>query len=330
MKPHSNRRAPRGQATTELALGLLVFVTVLIFGIHFAEMGYLSVKVTEATHSALLDATGHQLHRWPMNSKPAKAAAARAGQEAAERYRDFDSRTASNNGSSLSQVFTTIEGLEVECSTGDGPSHQPFPLLLSAAYSDVGGMSCRAQANIKPLGAYSVPEQFVEGQGGFFKARHYVPKDIPVCGIGRARGGTCPGRLSMMLDDWGLSGDRESGVCMIIPDVPIPCPTNVPFWTMAASAFLVNGAGQGTAGSAMASGVVGSMPLPFFYGGENMFWMSSSGEQLAFVQPLFNEMFSPRVWPTTPGLVPGGLGGIPYTAAYIQRRGCFLGQDCPK
>ncbi|WP_309890153.1 pilus assembly protein [Archangium sp.] len=328
MKPHSNRRAPRGQAMTELALGLLVFVTVLIFGIHFAEMGYLSVKVTEATHSALLDATGGRLHNWPMNSNPAKGTAARAGQQAAERYRDFDSRTASNNGASLSQVFTTIEGLEVECSTGNGPSYMPSPLLL-AAYSDVGGMSCRAQANIRPLGAYSVPEQFMEGQGGFFKARHYVPKNIPVCGMGRARGGTCPGRLTMMLDDWGLSGDRESGICPIIPDMPIPCPTNVPFWTMAASAFAINLAGQGTAGSAMASGVVGSMPLPFFYGGENMFWMSSAGEPL-FVQPLFNEMFAPRVWPTTPGVVPGGLGGIPYTAAYIQRRGCFLGQDCPK
>jgi hypothetical protein len=329
MSTHSTRRrARRGQALVELALGLIVFVTVLMFGIHFAEMGYLSVKVTEATHSAALDATAGQLHRWPENSSPARTAAQRAGTEAAARYRDFDSRTVSNNGSSLAQVFTTIEGLEVECSAGDGPSFQPF-LLLRAAYSDVGGMSCRARANIRPMGAYTLPQRFLQKQeGGFFSARHYVPQDIPVCGIGRPQGGNCQGRLTMMLDDWGLSGDRESGICPIIPDLPAPCPTNLPFWTMAASVFAFNGAGQGVAGSNMASQVVGGMPLPFFFGGENMFWMSSAGEPL-FVQPLLNETFSLRPWPTTPGVVPGGLGGIPYTAAYIQRRGCFLGQDCP-
>jgi hypothetical protein len=68
------------------------------------------------------------------------------------------------------------------------------------------------------------------------------------------------------------------------------------------------------------------MPWPFFPGGENAFWMSSAGEPL-FAQPLPSEGWP--VWPTTPGAVPGGLGGLPYTFAYFDRGRCFLGHDCP-
>ena len=67
----------RGQATVELALGLLIFVTVLIFGIHFAEMGFLSLKVTEASASAIWDATAYQTHSKLPNSNP-RAGVARA------------------------------------------------------------------------------------------------------------------------------------------------------------------------------------------------------------------------------------------------------------
>jgi hypothetical protein len=35
------RLSPRGQGTVELALCSIVFITVLLFGIHFAEVGYL-------------------------------------------------------------------------------------------------------------------------------------------------------------------------------------------------------------------------------------------------------------------------------------------------
>lgn len=323
---HSRRRAPRGQALTEMALGVLVFITILVFGIHFAEIGYLSVKVTEASHSALLDATGHPLHSWPKNDNPSKSAAQLAGQEATARYADFDSRETSVKGTQLTQVFTRIRGMNVTCNTGNGLGYNPS-LLTLLAYSDNNGISCNAQATIDPAGALLFPKTFMEGSGGFFTVKNYDPKPMTICGMGRASGGSCPGRLSMMLDDWGLSGSSESGICAIIPDIPSPCLPNVTYYLMAGSVFTLNGLGQGTAGSQMASQIVGSMPLPFFYGGENMFWMSSAGEPL-FVQPLpLNEGW--KLWPTTPGVVPGGLGGIPYTVAYIQRDGCFLGQNCP-
>jgi hypothetical protein len=323
---HSRRRAPRGQALTEMVLGLLVFITILLFGIHFAEVGYLSVKVTEASHSAMLDATGHKLHSWPKNAGPSKGAAQLAGQEANQRYADFDSRTSTNRGNQVTRVFTRIRGMNVSCQTGNGPSFNPG-LFTILAYSDNDGMSCQAEATIDPIGSYVFPKSFMEGSGGFFSVKHYDPKPMRICGMGRAQGGSCPGRMTMMLDDWGLSGGSESGICAIIPDIPSPCLPNVPFYTMAASVFALNGLGQGMAGSQMASTIVGRMPLPFFYGGENMFWMSSAGEPL-FVQPLpFNEGW--KLWPTTPGVVPGGLGGIPYTVAYFQRDNCFLGRNCP-
>lgn len=88
-----SRRRARGQAVVELVLGLIVFVTILIFAIHFAEVGYLSVKVTEAAHSAIFDATGYKLHKWPRDTSPASSAASRAGNDAQSRYQDFDSRT---------------------------------------------------------------------------------------------------------------------------------------------------------------------------------------------------------------------------------------------
>lgn len=317
------RRRARGQALVETALGLIVVVTVLIFAIHFAEAGYISLKVTEAAHSAMLDATGHQLHEWPNDASPATAAATQAGQSAAARYSDFDSRTASTGSGTLTQAFTRATGMNVRCQAGGGPSWGPS-IFTGLAYSDNGGISCQAEADIT---AINIPTDFLEDANrGFFKRRHYQATPLHVCAIGRASGGGCPAQLTSMLDDWGLSGAREGGICPLIPDLPFPCPTNRPYWEMAASVHLTTGLGLGFAGSSLAQGIVGAMPFPFFFGAENAFWMSSAGEPL-FVQPLPSEGFN--FWPTTPGAVPGGLGGIPYSFAYVQRRDCFLGKRCP-
>jgi hypothetical protein len=328
MKTVSHRRAPRGQSLVELVLAMLVFVTVLMFGIHFAEIGYLSVKVTEASHSALLDTTGHKLHQWPLDTSDSRAAAQKAATEATARYKDFDSRTSTVHGDGLAQVFTRVSGMNVTCSTGSGPSFGPG-LLTIGAYRDAGGLSCQSEALIEPVGAYTLPKKFMEGPKGFFSQPHLLrPDPFRVCGMGRAQGGACLGRLTMALDDWGLSGDAESGICPFIPDVPAPCPTNLPFYAMAGSVFVLNGLGQGISGSQMAMGIVKRMPLPFFYGGENMFWMSSAGEPL-FVQPTgFSLAEGWPLWPTTPGAAPIGVPGLAYSLSYTMRDGCFLGRDC--
>jgi hypothetical protein len=318
-----SRRGARGQALVELALGSIVMITVLIFAIHFAEIGYISLKVTEASHSALLDATGHRLHDWPDDESPSANAARIAGQKAMERYGDFDGRQRSTGGTTFTQAFTQATNMNVVCRGGGGPGWGPS-FFTGLAYSDNGGITCRSEADLM---AIRIPTDFLEdADDGFFQTRHYEPTPIHVCGIGRARGGGCRGELTSMLDDWGLSGPQESRMCPIIPDVPIPC-LNDSYWQMAASVHLTTGLGLGWSGSSMAQGIVGALPFPFFFGGENMFWMSAMGEETLFVQPLPSEGWG--IWPTTPGLVPGGLAGIPYTVSYVQRDSCFLGKECP-
>ncbi|MFL5348466.1 MAG: pilus assembly protein [Hyalangium sp.] len=316
-------RRTRGQALVELSLGILILITVLIFAIHFAEVGYISLKVTEASHSAMLDATGYKLHDWPNDDSPATSAASQAGQKADERYKDFDSRRSSTGSGTLTQAFTRATGMTVSCRTGGGPGFGPS-FFTDLAYSDNGGMTCLSSADIT---AVRVPTDFLEDANqGFFKKKHYTPTPIHVCGIGRASGGGCPGQLTTMLDDWGLSGSTESRMCPLIPDFPGPC-LNTKYWEMAASVHLTSGLGLGVAGSSLAQSVVGAMPFPFFFGGENAFWMSAMGEETGMVQPLPSEGW--KLWPTSPGLVPGGISGIPYTIAYFQRDSCFLGKSCP-
>ena len=316
------RRRARGQALVELALGSIVIITVLIFAIHFAEIGYISVKVTEASHSALLDATGHRLHDWPNGTGPSSSAASFAGQQAERRYADFDSRQVSTGSGTLTQAFTQATGMRVRCQGGGGPGWGPS-FFTDPAYSDNGGITCLSEADIT---AIRLPTDFLEdANNGFFKRRHYNPTPIHVCGIGRARGGTCPGRLTSMLDDWGLSGEDEGEECPIIPDFPGPC-LNSTYWNMAFRVHMITGAGLGIDGTRLAMETVGAVPFPFLPAGENAFWMSSVGEPF-FVQPLLTEGWS--LWPTSPGAVPGGLAGIPYSISYFDRDDCFLGKDCP-
>jgi hypothetical protein len=306
----------------ELALGTIILVTVLMFAIHFAEVGYISVKVTEAAHSALLDASGPKLHEWPEDDDPATTAAIQAGTNAQARYVDFNSL--SRTGSpTLTQMFTRASTMRVSCNIGGGPDWDPSP-ITSLAYSDNGGVTCRAQAQMSGI---NLPTEFLQDANqGFFKKKHYEMTPFQVCAFGRASGGTCAGELTSVLDDWGLSGGSESAPCVIAPNIPI-CP-NTPFYLSAASVHLLTGAGLGTQGSALAMGTVGSMPLFMIpYLAENVFWMSAAGEDTGFLQPLGNEI-SYYAWPTSPSW-PTGIISSFYTYAYSQRRGCFLGQGCP-
>ncbi|MBN1205677.1 MAG: pilus assembly protein [Myxococcaceae bacterium] len=323
MRRHATLRRARGQAMVELALGTIVLVTVLMFAIHFAEIGYISVKVTEAAHSALLEAPGHKLHEWPDDDDPATGAVAQAGTDAQQRYIDFDSTSRTGN-TTLTQLFTEASAMSVSCNIGGGPDWDPSP-ITSLAYSDNGGMRCRAEAQMRGI---RLPTEFLEDANqGFFKKKHYEMTPFRVCAFGRANGGACTGELTSVLDDWGLSGTAESMPCLMVPNAPlVPC-ANAPFWLSAASVHLLTGLAMGWQGTSMALGTVGAMPLPMFPGSENVFWMSAAGEETAFLQPLGNEI-GYTLWPTSPAL-PTGIVSAFYTYAYTQREGCFLGQECP-
>jgi len=323
MQRRHSRRLARGQAVMELALGLTVFVTILIFAIHFAEVGYLSVKVTEAAHSALFDATAHQLHQWPADTSPASNAVSRAANDAQSRYADFDSRTRRARTSGTG-VFTRIRGMRVECSLGEGPDYtRDFATMR--AYGDNGGINCQSNATVN---AVNIASSFLEGSGGLFAARHHVPTTIRVCGIGRSNGGDCGARLVMQLDDWGLSGADESKECRLNVDSPLGSCDNDPFFKMARSTYLVTMAygGHNGAASRFAWQIVGAAPiLPM---GESAFFMSALGEESKFTQSLTTE--GHRTYPTTPAAV--GRSGVPahkYDEAYGKRSACWLGLKCP-
>lgn len=324
MHRHHSRRPQRGQAVVELAIGLTVFVTILIFAIHFAEIGFLSVKVTEAAHSAIFDATAHKVHQWPGDTSPARSAVSRAQSDAQSRYADFDSRTRAG-GTTTTGVFTRIQGMRVECALGQGPGYTRDPATMMA-YGDNGGVNCQSNATVNAVG---IANRFMEGSGGLFGSqRHYVPVTIRVCGLGRPNGGDCAARLVMQLDDWGLSGADESKECKLNVDSPLGSCDNDAFFKMARSSYVTTMAYGGHTGAAsrFAWQIVGAAPiLPM---GESAFFMSALGEESRFTQRLTTE--GHRTYPTTPGGI--GSSGVPaheYDRAYGKRKACWLGLKCP-
>jgi hypothetical protein len=229
------RATQRGQGTVELALGSLIFLTVLFFGIHFGEIGMMKLRVQQAGASALWETTGFRTHRLdaPVGSPPQFFSApevrdtnGRTSEEAAQlRYQDFEG--SSNGGSTtFTQVMTRGASLTVTCTPtpiSPLPNTDAFN-RLRASYTlpvvggrEADGMACSASAQLQVWG---LPRSFQEDSrgGGFFKVAHSMVPVIQVCAFGRARGGVCDGKVLMALDDWGLAGSdpsmgRELEVC---------------------------------------------------------------------------------------------------------------------
>ncbi|HEX8536566.1 MAG TPA: hypothetical protein VF664_03825, partial [Cystobacter sp.] len=96
--------ARRGQALVETARGALVFVTIRVFGIYFAEVGALTLKVQEAANFALWEATGHVQHDPQSGEFQRRGAVEQAAEEANRRYRDFDGRSSQGGGAMTVQL----------------------------------------------------------------------------------------------------------------------------------------------------------------------------------------------------------------------------------
>lgn len=197
----------------ELALTSIVFVTVLLFGIHFAEVGYLSLKVQEAGAFAVWDSTGRRVqdielrNTVPMNRILAGSTSAENNSE--DRYRDFNSLTTSDAPQPITRALTQANGLDVECSEDPALSQRfpPSPTVAAAqVYSARGGFQCWARAQLLGI---RVPTAFLEGAPGFFAAKHKTSAPIWACAVGRATGASCQGQLSVLLNDWGLAGDAD-------------------------------------------------------------------------------------------------------------------------
>ncbi|MBZ4395399.1 MULTISPECIES: pilus assembly protein [unclassified Myxococcus] len=334
----SKSRVARGQALLEAAIGVTLFVTIVAFGIHFAEVGFLSLKVQEAAVSALWDGTHGQMHHIPVTYTQAGSSMRDAAASAQERYADFKGLSSTPGGGRVTMAFTRGTGMQVSCGMDAGVGWAGA-IATRLVYRDNGGTACGASAT---LSAWRFPRSFLDGpdDGALYQKQNLDDSlaNLQVCAVGRAVGGACQGRFSMLVDDWGLAGALESATCNILmQDQLIPC-TNVPFHAAAWSTYAPTTLPIQASASNLAEATLFWNPLPptalAMVGlgmKEHTFWMSAAGEDVVnFVQtpPLMDPIS--RFYPTTPGSYIG-LTTFPYSLAHAQRFGngaCFLGRDC--
>ncbi|WP_375755179.1 pilus assembly protein [Corallococcus exercitus] len=325
-------RSSRGQSIVEAAIGVTLFITVLIFGIHFAEVGFLSLKVQEAAISALWDGTHGQMHNIPATYGEAHDSMRDAAQNAQGRYADFNGLSRVDHGNGITQVFTRGTGMRVSCEQ-NGAVDWAGALVTQLVYRDEGGTACNAQAS---LSAWNIPRTFLDKgtEGGLYKEQHLadVESNLQVCAVGRAVGGQCNSRFSMLVDDWGLSNEVESATCLLFQDKPFPC-TNVPFYLAAHAVYEPTAILIPRHASRLVMEALFWNPLPplALKDMEATFWMSAAGEETHFIQippPLMDPIS--MTWPTSPGSI-AGYTSPGYGLGYADRTlngGCFLGKDC--
>ena len=266
-------RSARGQALVETVLGLMVFVTILLFGIYFAEVGALTLKVQEAANFALWDATGRVMHNpaegnWGRQSVVADAEAATAA-----RYVDFDGRERmGGTGMPIQQAIARAQPIQVDCRAvlpagvqGLAPGVAGRP-LNAAMTVGTQGMGCTASSSIRGVRI----GRFMEDS--FFKEAHRrAAAAFTVCAAGRASDGRCTGRFGLLLDDWGLAGVAEGRSCPLSIDTGAEC-ANVDYYRWAERVYRAN-EGGGTNGSRLAA-LVGAASV-----NEDQFFMSFRGEE---------------------------------------------------
>jgi hypothetical protein len=308
----------RGQATVEMALGLLVFITVVAFGIHFAEVTFLSMKVTEAAGSAFYDTTAGQMHSIMFNYDTTSARQ-NAERSATARYAGFDGRQAASGGPpGIQDVFTVASNMRVRCPSGGAPIFPPLPPATAMYWGNWGGENCSSSADMATI---HFPERFLDQGGGFFTTQNYNPPSLHMCAAGRALGGTCSGGFSSMLDDWGLANTfTENWICPSLP-FGLPCP-NLNYWTGVQAVYQLNGGSWGTAGAKLAKAAT-LMSVPSNVMGEFTGYMSFTGSEMLFQQPLIVGEGA-IVWETTPFL----LTNPAYFVSWVQRSDCYLGLSC--
>ena len=175
------RLAPRGQSTVELALSLLIFVTVAMLGIHFAEVGYLPIKVHEAAVSPLWDSTALRVHRWRDTEKsigdftPFPLIAPAVESNANGRFHDFDGRTSTpgEGDTSVTQVFTRIDDMLVRCVRTEDVEYDLPRSGLPSLMAPSNGEFPRGSPGAPPAdGDYSVLTGVYENMGGEIGRAH--------------------------------------------------------------------------------------------------------------------------------------------------------------
>ena len=346
------KSAYAGQALVEMVLGTLIFVTVFIFGIHFAELGFFSLKTLEAANFATFNATGRLMHDASGGATPSAyanytASVTAAATEAQSRYADFDGRSSVVKAApSLTQVFTRVVPqagnlLDVTCGAGGVPGTElglsaaaptPSGVVLGRVFPADGNTAIRCKAS-SVMEGFNIPVGFSQsGAGGFFAVPHFTPLQIRVCAVGRASGNTCPGELALTLDDWGWSGPLAAKAC----PVSNACPST--YFAAAKRIYQSSPIATATEGTKLVQLVNGSFSPAY---GEQAFWMSFVGKEgkngrgLPYLDTLpgGEAQLFPDWW-TTPFMTGDeSYQKFPtlYKDAYDTRQQtyCFLGNPCP-
>ncbi len=306
----------RGQAVTELALLLLVFVTVIVFGIHFAEVHALAMRTQEASQAALFDTTAMKMHdtstgNWDLAKNVAIATAAATAEE---NYADREGRHAATSGRSADWVFTRASQIEINCRNEPDFKLSPVkPLDHSLPVGDT-ALGCNAGLVVKGL---RIPGSFADRSNGFFKKSHFDPLDYALCAAGTGFG--CEGRFVILLDDWGYAGTKEALECPLQVEGGGEC-SNRGYWHMVKRAYErqieLEGNGIRPAGSDLAKATVGKSPID-----ENHFYLSYVGlDPAAFSDSVVESHFE-KQWDTTPWNYPANY-------KKSKRDECWLGLDC--
>ncbi len=280
-----SKRARRGAGTVELALGSLLFVTVLLFGLHFAEVGFLSLKVQEAQAFGLWESTARRVHLFRPGAvdgagspsdiyRPSRQIFANAGDRAQRRYRDYDGRTRERGSGNITQSVTAASPIQVTCEREDGldfdlPTLGDLPrgaLRASPTLDDQlrtvrrrfqgrGALSCKARSVLQLI---RVPQGFHNDGAGGFKVAHRSREFIPVCGVGRPRSGRCEGTNAVLLGDWALEGPVQGALAELNRDVPLRWrgrDHNRPYRILVESLYEAGGGSHGRAGAEFAAWV---------------------------------------------------------------------------
>ena len=299
-------RLARGQATLELAIGSIVFVGVLLIGVHMAEYAQLSLKVQDAQTYAIWDAAGRRVQSRALSGNTDVNPFRRTldtvtgvAPNAQRRFKDFDGLSSSNNGAVIARALTQGSGVEVRCEEERSLLFRPSPAAAGVMRTE-GGLNCVAEAKVK---AINIPKRFLQNDnGGFFEHRIVRSAPIPVCGMGLPVNGNCRGSLAILTNDWGLANE-ETDECKL------SCSSSA-YRGMISRMF----GGGGGAGAAFASRFAGSAPTS-----ASEYHFSYSGVESGMTDFVGGE--------GTPSFITGGAGAgmVPR----MTRPKCFLGKDCP-
>ena len=236
---------------------------------------------------------------------------ARLGPDATREYKDFDGRTGVNGSPVIVAALTQARNLTVDCQeetqmSGAAANGNWRPSArLSQVYSDRGGVSCLAKAELE---AFRIPVKMMQNaQGGFFKEAHRKNVPYTFCGIGPSLAGACTGRIAILTNDWGLAGDAEKGQ----QPFPVASGGAAQDYLDAVRKIWVP---DGMNGANFSTAFAGDAPTD-----ANEFWFSYAGIEVGHLAP-------PMSGHTDLGQFNTGSPGLGLVPNGSETR-CFLGKD---